>query len=116
MIFATFFLSSPSVEDLSMESSQKILNKAYLTHIPFIENRGQIEDESLKYYAKTFAGTVFVRGDGQIVYSLPYLTDSHPQDQNSKIKGWVITESLVGTSSSEVSAGGKAITKVNHFK
>ncbi len=38
-------------------------------HVPFIANEGQA-DEQVKYYAKTFAGSVFVTKDGEIVYSL----------------------------------------------
>jgi len=50
---------------------RKILNKVYTLQIPFIENKGQIKDESVRYYAKTFGGTVFVTKDGKLVYSLP---------------------------------------------
>jgi hypothetical protein len=38
--------------------------------IPFIANEGQI-DERVAYYARTFAGTVFVSTKGELVYSLP---------------------------------------------
>ena len=37
-------------------------------HVPFIANSGQA-DEGVKYYANTFAGSVFVTKDGEIVYS-----------------------------------------------
>ena len=37
---------------------------------PFIANNGQV-DERVRFYAKTFGGTVFVTKDGEIVYSLP---------------------------------------------
>ena len=38
--------------------------------IPFIANNGQV-DEQVRFYAKTFGGTVFVTKNGEIVYSLP---------------------------------------------
>ena len=44
-------------------------------HISFLANEGQT-DPAVAYYAQTFAGTVFVTRDGQIVYSLPAKRDS----------------------------------------
>jgi len=38
--------------------------------IPFIANNGQV-DKQVRFYAKTFGGTVFVTKDGEIVYALP---------------------------------------------
>ncbi|HJW86585.1 MAG TPA: hypothetical protein VJ440_08125, partial [Candidatus Brocadiaceae bacterium] len=38
--------------------------------MPFIANNGQM-DEQVRFYAKTFGGTVFVTKEGEIVYSLP---------------------------------------------
>ncbi|MBI4690097.1 MAG: SBBP repeat-containing protein [Nitrospirae bacterium] len=38
--------------------------------IPFIANNGQV-DKEVKYYAKTFGGTMFITEKGEIVYSLP---------------------------------------------
>lgn len=38
--------------------------------IPFTENRGQT-DQTISYYANTFAGTVYVTRQGELVYTLP---------------------------------------------
>ncbi|MBI2570868.1 MAG: hypothetical protein HYV63_28020 [Candidatus Schekmanbacteria bacterium] len=38
--------------------------------LPFVANDGQLE-ESVQYYARTFAGPVFVTRAGEVVYSLP---------------------------------------------
>ncbi len=38
--------------------------------MPFIANDGQT-DEKVRFYAKTFGGTVFVTKEGAIVYALP---------------------------------------------
>ena len=53
------------------ENKREILNKVSLLQIPFIENKGQIEEGSVKYYVKTLGGTVFITNDGEVVYSLP---------------------------------------------
>ncbi len=42
-------------------------------HVPFIKNDGQL-DKDVGFYAQTFAGTVFVTKNGEIVYGLPNLT------------------------------------------
>ena len=60
IIFVATFLSSPSNENFPKDNPHTILNKTSSLQIPFIENKGQIENESLRYYAKTFGGTVFV--------------------------------------------------------
>ncbi|AMM40315.1 hypothetical protein HS1_000509 [Candidatus Desulfofervidus auxilii] len=92
------------------KDKREILNKVYTLKIPFIENKGQIKGESVKYYAKTLGGTVFVTKDGKLVYSLPKF------ETKEKVKGWVIKESLVGTSISNVKGEEEAVTKVSYFK
>lgn len=65
-------------------------------HIPFVVNRGQV-DEHVAYYAHTFAGTVYATRSGELVYSLP---------------GWVLRESFVdGTA--QPSAGAAAATNIS---
>jgi len=78
--------------------------------IPFIENEGQIKNESVKYYAKTLGGTVFITKDGQVVYSLPNF------EKEKEGKGWVIKESFIGTSISNVKGENESTAKVNYFK
>ncbi len=116
MMVLTFFFILFSFTYLAMGSvvkekdKREILNKIYTLKIPFIENKGQIKGESVRYYAKTFGGTVFVTKDGKLVYSLPKF------ETKEKVKGWVIKESLVGTSISNVKGEEKAVTKISYFK
>ena len=95
---------------LKEKDKKEILNKAYTLRIPFIENKGQIKDEGVRYYAKTFGGTLFITKDGKLVYSLPKF------EEKEKVKGWVIRESLVGASISNVKGEEKAVTKVSYFR
>src|SRR3972149_2585236 len=51
-------------------SKEDVAHKMRTIQIPFVANNGQV-DKQVKFYAKTFGGTVFVTKDGEIVYSLP---------------------------------------------
>jgi PKD repeat protein len=78
--------------------------------IPFITNQGQIH-ESVKFYAQTFGGTVFVTENGEIVYHLP----QSPEHENQEM-GLVIQESFVGGEKQIIKGEGRSRTKVNFFK
>ena len=65
-------------------------------HIPFVVNRGQV-DERVAFYAHTFAGTVFATREGELVYSLP---------------GWALRESFVG-GTARPAAGAAAATNIS---
>ncbi|MBK8738776.1 MAG: hypothetical protein IPM02_04170 [Betaproteobacteria bacterium] len=64
--------------------------------VPFIANQGQV-DSRVSFYARTFAGTVFVTGDGRLVYSLagsrqqPRAT---PVASHATVTGWTLSESF----------------------
>ena len=49
---------------------EELISKTRTLQMPFIANNGQV-DEQVRFYAKTFGGTVFVTKAGEIVYSLP---------------------------------------------
>ena len=78
-------------------------------HIPFIANQGQA-DESVKFYAKTFGGTVFITKDGEIFYSLPEI------EEKKAVRGLALEEELVGGKVEEIKGEGEAITRVNYFR
>ncbi len=104
-----------------------LMKKVSGLQIPFIENQGQIKDKSVKFYAKTFAGTIFVTDKGEIVYSLiksenrnqstEYRqNDSEIQPQDSIIKAFALKETLECPEKSTIKGMNKSITKVNYFK
>jgi hypothetical protein len=51
-----------------------LLKNAARIQVPFVANQGQIADEGVAFYARTFGGTVHVRQDGSIHYALPKLS------------------------------------------
>lgn len=72
--------------------------------VPFVPNEGQINDARVKYYAKTFAGTVFVTGDG-IGYNLP----------KGEEGGWVLKEQFAGGKALAPAPAGAPGAPVNYY-
>ena len=116
-LFILFCFTSSTMGSVAKdENRREILNRVHSLQIPFIENAGQIKDKSVKYYAKTFGGTVFITRDGNLVYSLPRFINHQSSIENNKSEGWVIKESFVGANISDVKAEDRSTTRVNHFK
>ncbi len=84
-----FAAAAETASTASAGVTPEIQAKMASLQVPFVPNEGQVENGQVKFYAKTFAGTVFVTNDG-ITYALPGGEDGN----------WVIKE---------VFAGGKAL-------
>ncbi|OHB71796.1 MAG: hypothetical protein A2W23_00015 [Planctomycetes bacterium RBG_16_43_13] len=147
LLILLIFLASPVVRGEAKEGVDKdaFMKKVSALQMPFIENQGQIKDKSVRFYANTFAGTVFVTDKGEIVYSL-IKTDPRPQtiDHRQKDKtpnlptgqagtehrqniselqtpdsitrAVALRESLERHKDSKIEGINKAETKVNYFK
>jgi len=65
--------------------------------VPFIANEGQV-DGQVAYYAPTFAGTLFVTQQGELVYALngPQTDAKRDSGRPSSTPGWSLTETLRG--------------------
>lgn len=87
--------------------------------IGFEANDGQT-DPAVAYYARTFAGNLFVTRDGRIVYSLPGEKPSAPGTHSPVVHsrarkdGWSLTETVVG-GRARPSGTGRANTHVSYF-
>ena len=62
--------ASAKEEGSSAIPKSEVLSKVSKVQIPFIPNKGQM-DKRVKFYARSFGGTVFVTEVGEIFYSLP---------------------------------------------
>ncbi|MBF8277658.1 MAG: hypothetical protein HW390_2731, partial [Candidatus Brocadiaceae bacterium] len=51
-------------------TKEELIQKTRTLQMPFIANNGQVDDQ-VRFYARTFGGTVFVTKEGEIVYALP---------------------------------------------
>ena len=89
--------------------------------IPFITNEGQCH-EKVKFYAKTFGGTVFVTQNGEIYYSLPKIKNSKSEHDfnfrnSSKLPGGVsLKEEFIGGIINNISGNKVTNSKISYFK
>ena len=90
--------------DVSLIDSDKLANLS----LPFIKNQGQLNQE-VKFYANTFAGTVFVTEDG-----LTYSIITNNSDDES-FESFVVRERFAGSSNLQLAGTDKSETVVNYF-
>ena len=117
--------------DRTIPDKQAISDKLPRIHVPFIENRGQVGDAQVIYYARTFGGTLFVTQSGEMVYSLPYREKSgisqkdfprSPRAGNEKImkegtvQGVTLKETLVGAAVKSIQGKELSSSKVSYFQ
>lgn len=96
------------------DGDEALRNRVAGMSIPFVANGGQT-DPRVAYSAATFAGTVFVTRDGQIVYSLPGERERTPESRLPITRpGWTLTETPVGNRAIPRS-GRPASTHVSYF-
>ncbi|MEK7297131.1 MAG: hypothetical protein AAB069_04445, partial [Planctomycetota bacterium] len=105
---------------------EELVKKSRTLRMPFIANNGQV-NEQVRFYAKTFGGTVFVTKEGEIVYSLPpnrsqnvFLANNNPhaetQNQQSPMRSLALKEQLICGNIGEIKGGAQSITTVSYFK
>jgi hypothetical protein len=85
--------------------------------LPFIENQGQT-DARVAYYAPTFAGTLFVTRQGELVYVLPNASPGASRGRPttpSALPAWSLTETLLGGQVSPM-AQDPSPTRVSYFR
>jgi hypothetical protein len=78
--------------------------------VPFIRNDGQLPQAEVRFYAQTFAGTLFVTADDHLVYNLPQKTPRHRR------AAWAFRESFVGAGTTAPRGVDASATRVSYFK
>jgi hypothetical protein len=89
---------------------QALAQKMAAVKVPFIENQRQIGNDEVRFYARTFAGTIFVTRQNHLVYSLPL--------KNHKNAGaaWAFRESFVGQQKTSPQGEHKSPVRVSYYK
>ena len=106
ILFEVSFFSDMPDFDYSLQPSDDSLDASQINQarLPFIENQGQVDD-GIKYYAKTFAGTVYVT-DSDLTY--------HSIKKDSE-KALIIKERFLGDSLQPVGVE-RSQAVVSYFK
>ncbi|MEO8137811.1 MAG: hypothetical protein ABI831_28010, partial [Betaproteobacteria bacterium] len=117
----------PAFAVLDTDATQKLAKAS----VPFIHNRGQW-DKTAAFGAHTFAGTLFVTTEGNLVYNLPGKLVAGPAPEpahgkrataemrnGERTPGWVLTETFVGSDQQVIRASPNgylpATAKVSYF-
>ncbi len=102
------FANLTVVEAKPVDSQQQQYFAKTLSNLPFIKNNGQIQNKDIEYFTKTFAGTVAITRSGDILH----VFGGHGAN---KSKGWVISESLIGSSTPDLQGEGAAPVRLNYI-
>ncbi len=86
------------------------VDKIASARVPFIRNQGQLPNPDVQFYARMFAGTVFVTGEADVVYALPQ------RAPGGWAGAWAFRESFNGRSSTTPRGGEQSTVLVSHFK
>ncbi|MDF9409522.1 S-layer homology domain-containing protein [Pelotomaculum isophthalicicum JI] len=100
----TFALAGSAVTAAAGGATPEMQAKMASVQVPFLPNEGQIKDERVKFYAGTFAGTVFVTNDG-LTYALPKGEDG----------GWAVREEFAGARALAPAPVGEPGASVNYY-
>lgn len=105
-LFVSLMVAGPgsvSAGNVPQETQKKLLGVG----VPFVPNQGQL-DKQVRFFARTFSGSVYVTDQGRTVYKLPAGKDG--------TRGWVLVEETVNSlPASEIRGEKESQTKVSFF-
>ena len=94
---------SVSAGNVPQETQRKLMGLS----VPFVPNQGQL-DKQVRFFARTFSGSVYVTDQGRTVYQLPAGKDGN--------HGWVLVEETEnGLPASEIRGEKESQTKASFF-
>ena len=109
-VVSLFLLTTIASGAVSKKTNPEVMTKANRITIPFVENKGQLEDANILFYSNIFVGRVSVNKDASIGYELGS-SKAGNEKQHQQIK-----ERLGGALKPLPSGGQKATAKISHFR
>jgi hypothetical protein len=108
--------TEPARQACPQKDASSIMPAVGGVRVPFVVNDGQLGDNGVLFYARTFGGTVFVSADGDIGYSLAS-TQSKPGDPTapSMRKTHVLRERFLNANSTCPDGEIRSPTRVSFF-
>jgi hypothetical protein len=114
--FQAFAAAEPNATNkITPANKNAITQKVLKLRLPFVANQGQINDQRVLYYARTFGGTAYIMYKGEIGYQF---LDSRPKSAGSDSKTnkvWRLKEKLIGAPLVRPQGTDPSRTKVNYF-
>jgi len=102
--------ASPAPTVGGVKLSQQAFDRIAAARVPFIANQGQLPNEEVGFYARMFAGTLFVTENGELVYAL---LDG---GVDGSVRSWSFRETFVGGAPPQPEGGDPSEIRVSHFK
>lgn len=84
-------------------------NAVMTAPMPFLANQGELSDDAVRYYVHTFAGSLFVTRDGQLVYAVP-------QRAGDEAATWAFRETFAGSQPISPAGDARSPVRVSTFK
>ncbi|MEA3274366.1 MAG: PKD domain-containing protein [Pseudomonadota bacterium] len=94
---------------------QALANRLASARAPFIGNQGQIPHKEVQFYARLFAGTLFVTDRSELVYALPqYNRAGNGLERAAPV--WAFRESFRGGKQPRPRGENASAVRVSHYK
>ena len=116
LVLAAWFCCSALVGDTggppptAAGLAPELANRMAAARVPFIENEGHLPHSEVRFYARTFAGTMFVTDRNDLVYSLPQRTGGRTRATLA------FRESFAGAMTTQPRGESPSTVRVSHFK
>ena len=81
-----------SLEKSIVLPKKALIQKAVKLQLPFLVNKGQIKDSSVQYYARTFAGNVYITNQGEVIYQFQDSPAKSASGSPKPPKIWLLKE------------------------
>jgi hypothetical protein len=115
---------SPTSDAYAVLEEKHLLSEIVKLQVPFIENQGQLSDKSIRFYASTFTGPVYITEKGEIVYSLLKSETNQPRSvrvtpsvlRKSPVHVFPLKEGLLSPIGLRIQGTKRSVAKISYFK
>jgi len=96
-------------------SPRTLANGLTAARVPFIQNQGQLAHEQVKFYARMFAGTLFITNNNQLVYALPQQQHANDRQQQAA-PVWSFRERFINAGQTQPQGEKASAIRVSQYK
>lgn len=96
-------------------SKRALVGTLTTARVPFIQNQGQLAHQQVRFYARMFAGTVFVTDQNQLVYALPQQQRANNKQQLAA-PVWSFSERFINARQTQPQGEQASEVRVSQYK